>query len=491
MSETLARPRFTRTASVLGALVSVLGLGLALVSARALNELANGHVGEGLALASGVVLVRALSGEGLEVFSAVVARRVRQYWRAQVLEFFLAPARVGDPGPLDLASAIDTIVEEPRLSVVRASAQTSILALPVIWWSGGWQALGIVLALLALAVPLYQRAGTRAAAFDAQYRERRERLSQRQMELLAHAPELRALGAVDYGAAEVAALSRAEHAVALRAIRSALGSSLVTEFLSGVSVGLVAMDVGFGLLRGHISLLRALISVLVTSEFFAHVRRYGVEFHRREAIAAALERLVVPAPAQFASGDVLEAVDLVTVAHPQPLAVRVAPGERVAVLGASGIGKTTLAHTLLGWRTARAGRVTRPRGPVAYVSADSALFEGSLGENLRLGRLVPEERLRSLLSSLRLDGDRFSDLDQVVAADGEGFSSGERVRLLIARAVLSEPTLVILDDVAGLLDANARAAVREELARHRDTAIVEIAVDEALLIDAGTKVRLS
>jgi hypothetical protein len=50
---------------------------------------------------------------------------------------------------------------------------------------------------------------------------------------------------------------------------------------------------------------------------------------------------------------------------------------------------------------------------------------------------------------------------------------------------------VILDDVAGLLDADARAAVREELARHRDTAVVEIAVDEALLIDAATTVRLS
>jgi ATP-binding cassette, subfamily C, bacterial CydD len=87
---------------------------------------------------------------------------------------------------------------------------------------------------------------------------------------------------VEYGANEIAAISDSEHAIAMRAIRVALESSLVTEFLSGVSIGLVAMVVGFALLGGRITLEHALIAVLVTSEIFTHVRRYGVEFHRRE-----------------------------------------------------------------------------------------------------------------------------------------------------------------------------------------------------------------
>ena len=97
-----------------------------------------------------------------------------------------------------------------------------------------------------------------------------------------HTTELRALGAVELGANEIAAISDSEHAMAIRAIRVALESSLVTEFLSGVSIGLVAMVVGFALLGGRVSLEHALIAVLVTGEIFTHVRRYGVEFHRRE-----------------------------------------------------------------------------------------------------------------------------------------------------------------------------------------------------------------
>ncbi len=495
LAPTSTQRREDLTPQLVGAVATIIGIAVTIVSALAINDLAHHHLGDGLSLLAAAILSRALIGEVLERWSVSVADRIRGAGRARVVSFFLVPPRPSSPSPLDVAAAIDTVADEPRLAMVRASATTSTLSLVVVWWAGGWQALGIVLVLLAVAVPFYQRAGKRAAALEADYRARRARLGERQVELLAHAPELRALGAVDYGAGEIAALSTSEHHVALRAIRSALGSSLVTEFLGGVSVGLVAMSVGFGLLHGHISLLRAVIAVLLTSDFFAHVRRYGVEFHRREAIVAARERLDAsrgnPAVRATTTPILLETRELVTRAHPGPLALRVSIGERVAVLGASGIGKTTLMHTLLGWRDALEGTVARTSDKVAYISADTQLLEGTLGENLRLGRDIANDRVVAQLTALGLSEPRFSDLTSVVSADGEGFSSGERVRLILARSLLQEPSLVILDDVAGLFDEVSRDAVTRELARLEDLAIIEVAVDAPVLVGPTRTLRLS
>src|ERR1019366_56308 len=191
-------------ATALGALITLTGLGVALVMSLAINHVAHQQVGAGIALLAVAITARWLVAELLDRWFARVARQLRQFWRSLILEFFLVPTTASISSPVDLAGAVETIADEPRLQVVRASAQTSLLSLVIVWWAGGWQALGIVLVLLVLAVPLYQRAGSRAAALDVQYRERRARLGERQLELLAHAPELRALGAVDYASGEIA-----------------------------------------------------------------------------------------------------------------------------------------------------------------------------------------------------------------------------------------------------------------------------------------------
>ena len=483
-------PRHRTVANTLGMLDGAVGLLMATLSAVAINRLAAGRAPSGLAILAVVVAIRWLVAEALAAWFQHAGRQLRQHWRSIILDFFLAPNSTPDT-PVDIASAIDTLVDEPRLAIVRAGAQASIVALAIIFASGGWQTLGIVVLLLGVAVPLYQRAGSRAAALELQYRERRTRLAERQLELLVHGLELRGLGAVPFGAQEIAALSDAEHHVALRAIRTALGSSLVTEFLSGVSIGLVAMDVGFGLLNGRISLLRSLICVLVTSELFTHVRRYGVEFHRREAIEAARARLSVPARARRPRAAVLSTDRLVTFAHPEPVSLSLRRGDRVAVRGPSGVGKTTLAHTLLGWRAPRVGQVERTSEAVAYVSVDTTLIEGTLGDNLRLGLEVSDDEVMAILRSLLLTSEKFNQLSVRVSANGEGFSSGERIRILIGRALMHRARLMVLDDVAGLLDAQARDAIRSVLSRHNEMAIIEICVDDTSFISASITVELT
>ena len=285
----------------------------------------------------------------------------------------------------------------------------SVLGLGVVFWAVGWLSTLITVVLMGLAVPLYQRAGRRSETLAEDYQQRRSLLEARQLELLNHAPELRALGAVAYGAEEIAAISNSEHAIAMRAIRVALESSLITEFLSGVSIGLVAMVVGFGLLEGHLSLEHALIAILVTSEIFVNVRRFGVEFHRRENAQKSLALLSVPASLPASANEtLLRAEHLVTEAGSTSYDFTVTRGDRVLITGPSGAGKTTLLHTLLGWRASTSGRASHGDVVIGYVSVESALVAGTLYDNLSLGRDVDSERIKTLLQALDLTGPRFS-----------------------------------------------------------------------------------
>lgn len=450
--------------------------------AVALNDLAHRDVLRGVLLLILSVAIRWTATNALEEWGEREGARLRAGWRATVLAHLRVPRREGERARGDLSLAIEHAAEAPGLERLRASAVSSLLGVFVIFWAAGWLGLVITLGLLALAAPLYQRAGRRSEVMAREYQARRALLESRQLEILQHAPELRALGAVTYGADEIAAISDSENSLALRAIRVALGSSLVTEFLSGVSVGLVAMVVGFGLLEGQLSLVRALAAVLVTAELFAQVRRYGVEFHRRDDADRAREILEVEAcVAPEESSDLLVAHELLTDAHPGAISLRLRRGDRVSVSGPSGIGKTTLLHTLVGWRPPLRGSSKLGSRTVGYVSVESALLSGALRDNLLLGADIPDETVRERLRSLGLDGPRFDDLDAELLSDGRGLSSGERVRLLLARALLADVSLLVLDDVAGVLDSHVREQVRAALDRETTLAIIEATVDTPLL----------
>jgi ABC-type transport system involved in cytochrome bd biosynthesis fused ATPase/permease subunit len=262
--------------------------------------------------------------------------------------------------------------------------------------------------------------------------------------------------------------------------------------LSGVSIGLVAMVVGFALLGGRISLQHALIAVLVTSEIFTHVRRFGVEFHRREDSERSLELLdAAPAFPKTSAHELLVATELVTAANPRPVSFVLDPGQRLVVTGPSGSGKTTLLHTLLGWRDARGGAVTFSAARTGHVSVESALLSGSLRDNLTLGHACTDDEILTCLSSLGLRGPRFEDLDTALLADGKGISTGEKVRVVLARALLAHPDLLVLDDVAGVLDDDARRLVRHVLDDQRALALVEATIDTPLLFDATVRIELA
>ncbi|MEU0937132.1 thiol reductant ABC exporter subunit CydD [Embleya sp. NPDC005971] len=186
------------------------------------------------------------------------------------------------------------------------------------------------------------------------------------------------------------------------------------------------------------------------------------------------------------------------------------PGKRLAVVGASGSGKTTLANVLLRFLDPAAGRVTLAGVPITDLAGDDVrrviglcaqdahVFDSSLRENLRLARPdCDEDAMRAALARARLLDwvDTLPQgLDTMVGEHGARLSGGQRQRLALARALLADFEILLLDEPAEHLDlptADALTADLLDATRGRTTLLVTHrltglhAVDEILVLAEG------
>ncbi|WP_443067736.1 thiol reductant ABC exporter subunit CydD [Streptomyces sp. NBC_01351] len=189
-------------------------------------------------------------------------------------------------------------------------------------------------------------------------------------------------------------------------------------------------------------------------------------------------------------------------------------GRRIAVVGPSGSGKTTLAQVLLRFLDPLEGTYTLGgsdartldgddvRALVGLCAQDAHIFDSSVRENLRLARTgASEEELRAALAAARLLewADSLPDgLDTLVGEHGERISGGQRQRLALARALLADFPVLVLDEPAEHLDlATADALTADLLAATEGRTTVLIthrlagleAVDEVLVLDHGDVVQ--
>ncbi|MEG2391411.1 MAG: ABC transporter ATP-binding protein, partial [Pseudomonas sp.] len=191
------------------------------------------------------------------------------------------------------------------------------------------------------------------------------------------------------------------------------------------------------------------------------------------------------------------------------LNLSIAPGEKVAIVGASGGGKSTLVQLLLGLYTPLAGTIRfggstqqeigleTVRENVAVVLQHPALFNDTVRANLTMGRTRSDEACWQALEIAQLepairalpDG-----LDSIVGRSGVRLSGGQRQRLAIARMILAEPKVVILDEATSALDAATEYNLHQAMARflhgrttliiaHRLSAVKQ--ADRVLVFDGG------
>ncbi|MDX1334574.1 MAG: ABC transporter ATP-binding protein [Gammaproteobacteria bacterium] len=166
------------------------------------------------------------------------------------------------------------------------------------------------------------------------------------------------------------------------------------------------------------------------------------------------------------------------------------PGEKIALVGASGGGKSTMVQVLLGLYNPQQGEVLFDGVPVQEIGLDvvrehcatvlqhPALFNDTVRMNLTLGRDYEEDELNQALeiAQLREVIDELPDgLETLIGRQGVRLSGGQRQRLAIARMVLTRPSVVILDEATSALDSATEARVHEALSdflRGRTTLII-------------------
>jgi ATP-binding cassette subfamily C protein CydD len=296
-------------------------------------------------------------------------------------------------------------------------------------------------------------------------------------------------------------------------LKIAFLSALVLEFLATISTALVAVTLGLRLINGTITFEDSLFLLLLAPEFYLPLRTLGAQFHARLSGVNAADRIfevldrdnqkdIIPIEKGDSERDPVEAGEKKEVALSfehvglrydsgsedvlKDFSFHIQPGERIALVGSSGSGKSSIFQILLRFIEATRGEVRVngiplreiPRehwwGKLAYVSQKPYLFAGTILDNLHIGR-----RNASFEEIVECAKKAFAHefimslpqgYDTVIGEGGARLSGGQAQRLALARAFLKGAPLLLLDEATSSLDIESEREVQvalEELIEDR------------------------
>ncbi|WP_329253563.1 thiol reductant ABC exporter subunit CydD [Streptomyces sp. NBC_01478] len=450
----------------------------------------------------------------------------------------LAPAGLRDTRRGDLLSRlvadVDALQDYWLRWLLPAGVATAVSAATVGFTAWLLPEAGAVLAVGLLAagvgVPLVTGAVARRA--ERRLAPARGVLATRVTELLTGTAELTVAGALPTRTAEA---ERADGVLTRIASRAATATALgdgLTALISGLTVAATALVAAQAVAAGRLGGVVTAVVVLTPLAAFEAVLGLPLAVQYRQRVRKSAERVyeVLDAPEPVREPERPRQAP----ATPFPLVVQglaarhtgqdrdalagfdltLEKGRRVAVVGTSGSGKTTLAQVLLRFLDADAGSYTLAgvdayaldgddvRRLVGLCAQDAHLFDSSVRENLLLAKKdATEDELRAALARARLLdwADALPDgLDTLVGEHGARLSGGQRQRLALARALLADFPVLVLDEPAEHLDlATADALTADLLAAtegrttllitHRLAGLED--VDEVIVLDEGRVVQ--
>ncbi|HEY9330349.1 MAG TPA: thiol reductant ABC exporter subunit CydD, partial [Streptomyces sp.] len=344
------------------------------------------------------------------------------------------------------------------------------------------------------------------------------RLSGHFLDVVAGLPTLKVFGRAKAQAESIRTITSQYRQATLKTLRIAFLSSFALELLATLSVALVAVTIGMRLVHGELDLYTGLVVLILAPEAYLPIRQVGAQYHAAaeglsaaEEIFAVLETEPRTSGTQNVPGSLRLDVEEVTVRHsgrtePSLAAASlvVEEGETVALVGPSGVGKSTLLNVVLGFVAPDEGRVRvggtdlaalspeRWRERIAWVPQRPHLFAGSIAENVRLARPGADDS--AVTAALREAGayDFVAALPDGAATllgeDGAGLSAGQRQRLALARAFLADRPVLLLDEPTASLDGETEAGIVEAVRRLAVGRTVLLVVHRPALLSVADRV---
>lgn len=298
----------------------------------------------------------------------------------------------------------------------------------------------------------------------------------------------------------------------MEVLKIAFLSSLMLEFISMLSIGIIALEIGFRLIVfDSISFFSAFFVLVLVPEFFLSLKDLGSAFHTgRSSMSAAkivMEELAENEPAMQwdnknskyeSTPPSIELKGLGFTYGENRFALRniqaeVPPYGQVAIVGRSGSGKTTLLHVIAGLVGHTEGEILvngRSRSDcnekewfdqLSYISQQPYLFSGTIEENIVIGgnreasRLEVEEAAKKAGISEMIESLK-QGYDTPIGEAGRGLSGGEKQRIAIARAFLKRPSIILFDEPTTGLDLQTEQILQasiKELAK--DSTVITVA----------------
>jgi ATP-binding cassette, subfamily C, bacterial CydD len=504
------------------------------VNAVAIEGLGLAYVWPWMTGLLGVFAARAVVSALSEATAFEAAARVKLDVRKRIYAHLeaLGPAWTRQQRTGDLANTLIDGVESLEKYYANYLPQTALaafipFAILVFVFPSDWVS-GLIMLITAPLIPFFMiLIGKGAERLNQRQWRKLARMSAHFFDVIEGLTTLKLFNASRFEAEVVAQISDEYRRSTMAVLRVAFLSSLVLEFLATVSIAMVAVFIGFRLLYGDIHYLPGFFVLLLAPEFYLPLRNMGTQYHARMEAVGASEQIVkllnTPLPESKAgTGRLPDAAPLdirfehVGFAYEPGQAVltdidfSLAHGERVALVGPSGAGKTTLSQLLLGFIQPQGGRISVNGVDLRELSEDAwlsrvawlpqrpTLFHGSILDNIRLGRPDADPDAVHHAAELANAADFIEALpqgyDTQVGDRGQGLSGGEIQRIALARAFLKNAQLVVLDEASASLDPETEALITESVERlARDRAMLVIAhrletvrrADRILVLERG------